>query len=182
MKLFIIKGDKLKTPNGETDPIIRRANRKDAQQIVAGINAICAEGGSFYTTQFILTPQWEAVLYHPEKVPDHLLAVAEWNGQIVGAGRLFPGGENTLMNHVTELGLFVLSPFRGRGVGTRLFTQLRDWATHGGVEKIALSVSATNKPAIRFYQKQGFSQEGRLSRHIKINESYVDLLLMGLFL
>ena len=172
----------MSTPNGETNPTIRRAKRNDAQQIISGINAVCAEGGAFYTTHFVITPQWEAVLYHTEKVPDHLLAVAELNGQIVGAGRLFPGGEYTLLNHVVELGIFVLRPFRAQGVGTQLFAHLRSWAAKGNAEKIILTVFATNKPAIRFFGKQGFSQEGCLSRQIKTNENYIDLLLMGLFL
>ena len=172
----------MNTPSNVISPSIRRARRVDTRQIVSGINAICAEGGAFYTTRFVATPQWKGALYHPEKVPDHLLAVAECDGQIVGAGRLFPGGEYSLLNHVAELGLFVMKPFRNQGIGTQLFAQLRDWATQGNIEKITLTVFATNKPAIQFYRKHGFSQEGCLSRQIKTGEHYIDLFLMGLFL
>ena len=113
--------------------LIRRAVLEDARQIIEGINDICSEGGAFYTTHYVPTPQWEAVLYHSEAVLDHLLAVAEWNGRIIGAGRIFPGGNQTLMNHVAELGLFVLKPFRRQGVGSQLLNWLMNLAREGSI-------------------------------------------------
>ena len=50
------------------------------------------------------------------------------------------------------------------------------------VEKIALDVSADNLDAIRFYQKFGFVQEGRLKNEIKINGKYEDLVVMGVMM
>ncbi len=169
-------------PNTMTFSTIRRARPVDAQQIISGINAICVEGEAFYTTRFVVTPQWEAVLYRPETLSDYLLMVAEWKGQVVGAGRLFPGGKYTLLSHMAELGIFVLRPFRHQGIGTLLLACLMDWAVQQGIEKITLSVFATNQPAMRFFGRHGFIQEGCLRRQIKTGERYIDLLLMGLFL
>src|SRR5690349_20247188 len=118
--------------------LIRRAASTDASQVIAGINSICSEGGAFFTTRFINTPEWDAVLYRPESVPHHILAVAEWNGQIVGAGRLFSGGEYTLMKHTAELGLFVLGTFRRRGIGSKILNWLMQWAMLERIEKITL--------------------------------------------
>lgn len=160
----------------------RRARPPDAEKIITGINSICAEGGAFYTTRFVDTPQWNSVLYHPETVLDHMLMVADYQGQIVAAARLFPGGKYTLLNHVVELGIFVLQSFRNQGIGTHLFAALTNWALQEGFEKISLSVFATNQPAISFYRKHGFLEEGRLRSQVKVGESYTDLLLMGLFL
>lgn len=128
------------------------------------------------------TPQWESVLYRPETVPDHLLAVAELNGKIIGAGRIFPGGEHTLMNHVAELGLFVLKPFRNQGIGSQLLFWLMNWAAQENIKKITLTVFASNQPAIRLFKKYRFIQEGCLRHQIKIENRYVDLLLMERFL
>lgn len=162
--------------------LIRRATPADTQAVIDSINIICDESGVFYTTRFIFTPQWEAVLYHPERVSDHMLVVAEWNGKIIGAGRIFPGGEHTLMNHVAELGLFISRPFRHQGIGTKLLAWLMDWTAQGNIEKITLTVLATNEPAIQFFRKHDFIQVGRMSRQIKTSEHYVDLLLMERFL
>lgn len=161
---------------------IRRANPADSEQIISGINTICAEGGAFYTTRFVTTSRWDAVLHRPEMVSDHLLLVAEWSGQFVGAGRLFPGGEYTLFKHVAELGIFVLKPFRRQGFGTQLLTQLMLWAIQSGLEKITLVTFSTNHPAVQFFEKHGFVQEGQMRHQVKMEKQYVDLLLMGKFL
>jgi hypothetical protein len=163
-------------------PVIRRAGSADASQIISGINAICSEGGAFYTTRFVTTPQWESVLYHPEMAPDHMLAIAEQEGELLGAGRLFPGGDQTLMNHVAELGLFVLKPFRQRGIGTRLLNWLVQWAGQAGIEKMTLTVFSSNEPALQFFRKHHFVQTGRLRRQIKIDQQYIDLLILERFL
>lgn len=162
--------------------IIRHAVSADAHQVISGINTICSEGGAFYTTRFVITPQWEAVLHHPEMAPDHNLVVAEWNGEVIGSGRLFPGGRYTLMNHTAELGLFVLKPFRRQGIGRRIMDYLANWAIQTGLEKITLTVLATNEPAIHFFKAYGFSEEGRMRRQVKIMDEYTDLLLMAHFL
>ncbi len=162
---------------------IRRAEVRDAANIVAGINTICKEGGAFYTTRFIPSPRWQQVLNRPESMPDHLLIVAEQNGCFVGAGRLFPGGENTLCQHVAELGLFVLRPYRCQGVGTQLLAWMLDWAVQAEkIEKITLSVFATNEPALRLYRKFNFVQEGCLRQQIKHGMDYIDFLQMAYFL
>lgn len=163
-------------------PTIRRAKDSDAGQVISGINTICTEGGAFYTTRFVSTPQWEGVLHHPEAVSDHILAVAELQGEIIGAGRLFPGGPHTLMNHVTELGLFVLKPFRRQGIGSSLVDWLVDWAIEADLEKLTLTVFATNEPALRFFSKHHFIRSGRMQRQIKTADGYADLLIMERFL
>jgi GNAT superfamily N-acetyltransferase len=163
-------------------PIFRRATSTDALQVIAGINIICSEGGAFFTTRFVHTPEWDAVLYHPELAPHHILVVAEWNAQIVGAGRLFSGGEYTLMKHTAELGLFVLGTFRRRGIGSKILNWLVQWAMLERIEKITLLTFATNEPAVSFFKKEGFVQSGRMLRHTKTSDGYPDLLYMEKFL
>lgn len=51
-----------------------------------------------------------------------------------------------------------------------------------GYEKISLSVFSTNKRAINLYKKFGFEIEGVKKKEIKIDEEYVDEILMALFL
>ena len=162
--------------------LIRRATPVDANTIIAGINSVCAEGEVFYTTQFISTAQWEAALYHPETAPDHLLAIAEWEGQFAVSVQIFPGVENTLFRHVGEMGIFVMKPYRGRGIGRELLAWLLRWSKKAGLEKVTLSVFATNLAAIALYRKFGFIEEGRRGRQFKISDRYVDEILMALFL
>jgi RimJ/RimL family protein N-acetyltransferase len=159
--------------------IIRRAQVTDTDEIVAGINEICAEGGAFYINRFVLNEQWQAVLYQPNKVPDHLLLIAEMDGRFAGSARLFPGQAHTLHRHVVELGLFVLKPYRRKGIGSQLLQAALNWAGKQQFEKITLSVFATNQPAISLYRQFGFKQEGCLVQQVKVDQDYVDLWLMA---
>lgn len=162
--------------------LIRPATPADADMIIGSINAICAEGNAFYTTRFVASQQWEAALYQPEQVPDHLLVVAELDGSFAGAGHLFPGPEHTLYRHVGEAGLWVLKPYRRQGIGRQLMDWMLSWAVQSGLEKVILNVFATNRAALALYTELGFVEEGRRVRQFKVEDGYADEILMACFL
>ena len=161
---------------------IRPAHPNDADAIITGINTICSEDGAFYITHFILSPPWQQVLYQPEAVPDHLLAVAVDGQQFLGSCRLFPAPAHSLSYHVVELGIFVLPKYRRQGIGRLLLQYGLDWAVDQKFEKVTLGVFASNKAAIRLYTEFGFIKEGCQQRQIKTAEEYVDLIWMARFL
>jgi len=139
---------------------VRRAVPADAPRIISGINAVCAEHGYFYTSRYVPTPEWEAVLRDPESVPDHLVLVAELDNIVVGVARLFPCSGCSEDARTGELGLFVIDRLRGCGVGTALMQELLHRAPVLGYTRITLSVRRANEQAIRFYRKFGFEVEG----------------------
>ncbi|MGI9512148.1 MAG: GNAT family N-acetyltransferase [Anderseniella sp.] len=55
--------------------------------------------------------------------------------------------------------LYVLPGLQGHGAGTALLSAVIDWAGHGMT--IELEVESANEPAIDFYRKHGFSDDGR---------------------
>lgn len=162
--------------------VLRRTTPADADTIIASIDAICAEGNAFYTTRFVASQQWEAALYQPDQVPDHPLVVAELDGSFAGAGHLFPGPEHTLYRHVGEVGLWVLKPYRRRGIGRRLMEWMLGWAGQTDLEKVVLRVFSTNDAALALYARLGFVEEGRRARQFKTGDGYADEILMAYFL
>lgn len=146
---------------------VRTANPDDATTIIAGINAICDEGDAFYISRFVATPEWHSVLYQPESTPNSLLLVAEWHGRFAGSGNLFAGGDHTYCRHVGSLGLFVLKPFRRRGIGKAILHHLFQQGKRMALEKLTLVVFANNLKAISLYQQSGFVEEGRQEKHIQ---------------
>ncbi|NMC02911.1 MAG: GNAT family N-acetyltransferase [Chloroflexi bacterium] len=138
-------------------PLVRRANRVDAGQIIALINAVCAEGQYFSTPHYVPTPQWEAALYHPEEAPDHLLYVAEDAGVIIGEAQILPCEDQP---GVGELGIGVYESYRGRKVGSELLAQLLKEAKLY-YNKIVLYVLITNDRALHVFEKAGFHEQGR---------------------
>ncbi len=139
------------------DILIRRAVSRDAEQIIAGINRVCAERKYFSTRCYIPTPQWETVLYFPEKALNHLLYVIEFRGQIIGAVQILPCLEQPT---VGVLGIFVLKKYRSQGWGTELLMRVLD-AAEKYYDKVMLYVLATNQRAIHCFEKCGFGESSR---------------------
>lgn len=162
--------------------LLRPATPSDAPAIIAGIDAICAEGGAFDTTRYVSTPAWKAVLFDPETVPDHLLLVAAHGGRFAGAGRLFPGPVDSCCHHVVDLGLFVVTAYRRRGIGRQLMSTMLDWAQQTGFEKVTLSAFASNVAALALFARFGFAEEGRRQRQFKTGATYTDEVFLARFL
>jgi len=109
--------------------------------------------------------------------------VAEDGGRIVGF-LVFTRNSMKRLNHTGSFGMGILEGYRNQGVGTKLLSQLIDWAkTQKGIEKICLGVFSTNERAIKLYEKIGFKEEGREKRQIKFEDGrYADNVLMALYL
>jgi len=84
--------------------------------------------------------------------------------------------------HRGELGMGVLAPYRGRGIGRQLLEAAIAQARSLGLERIELQVFAGNRPAISLYQRSGFEMEGRLRQGRKLDGASDDILCMALHL
>ncbi len=108
--------------------------------------------------------------------------VAEAGSELVGGLGL------TADRGVAQLGMFIASEWRGRGVGSALMEAAVGWARDAGAHKIAvhkmvLTVWPHNAGAIALYRKFGFREEGRLRRHYRRHNGQLwDGLSMGLVL
>ena len=88
------------------------------------------------------------------------------------------------LSHRGELGISVLKECWGQGVGSALLEAMLSWihACPTGLRKIDLTVRADNERAIALYRKFGFTEEGRLSRLVMIDNTFYDGITMGLAL
>ena len=86
------------------------------------------------------------------------------------------------MDHVGQLGTFVSTEWRGRGVGKQLIAHTLAFARSAGYEKLVIWVRASNAGAQTFYSRLGFVPCGRLTRQVKIAGEHDDEILMEMFL
>lgn len=86
------------------------------------------------------------------------------------------------MDHVGQLGTFLLAEWRGRGIGQTLARATFASAREHRYQKLVIWVRASNDAAQRFYMGLGFRECGRLSRQIMVNQECDDEVLMDLFL
>lgn len=133
---------------------------------------------------FLDAPPYESSQRWVQKLIDsgYPAVVALDEDRIVGWCDIGPN-EREPFRHRGTLGVGMLPPYRGRGLGRRLILAALDRAREvPGLERVELTVFAANENARRLYEKLGFAHEGRLRKAKKLDGSYDDLLWMGLLL
>lgn len=108
---------------------------------------------------------------------------AELDGEIMGYLKLNWGKaqtEDKLTNALEVERIYVLSPFYGKGIGQLLYDKALSIAKNRGFNEIWLGVWGKNYRAIRFYQKNGFTEFG--THTFKLGDDIQTDLLMKLVL
>jgi RimJ/RimL family protein N-acetyltransferase len=82
--------------------------------------------------------------------------------------------------HSGALGIGLLAPYRGRGIGAQLALAAIDAARMNGIERIELEVWASNVTAIALYLQLGFVHEGLRRRARLLDGQYDDGVEMAL--
>ncbi|MGH2788363.1 MAG: GNAT family N-acetyltransferase [Actinomycetota bacterium] len=108
--------------------------------------------------------------------------VVEDDDAIVGSASL-QGTAGPCGTGVMDLGMALLAPYRGRGLGSMLVKACIDRARSAGAHKITLQVWPHNEAARALYRKFGFEEEGYLRRQWRrSNGELWDAVVMGLLL
>lgn len=68
---------------------------------------------------------------------------------------------------------------RGRGVGTKLFERLDEWAAEKEIRRLELTVMVHNRAGLALYQKMGYKIEGIKKNSLKVNGKYIDEYYMA---
>lgn len=106
--------------------------------------------------------------------------VAVEGERVVGWCDSFPGKAAYGNGHIGSLGMGLLPGYRGKGFGRQLVVATIQKARELGLERIQLSVYASNQPAISLYRRLEFVEEGRQKRGRLMDGVYDDVILMAL--
>lgn len=107
--------------------------------------------------------------------------VAEIDGDLAGFMAAFRGRLKR-KKHSAFLVLGVDAYYRGRGIASKLFDHVFEWAERQGVTRLELTVIKGNAPAFNLYKKMGFVIEGEKVHSLMIdgqpvNEYYMYKLI-----
>jgi L-phenylalanine/L-methionine N-acetyltransferase len=160
--------------------VIRRAEPRDALQLVALGEAVALEAGGW----MLSTEMWRSAAderRYLKAVRTHADAAVfvAVDGDDVVARLSIARDPHPASSHVADLGLMVAVSHRRRGVGRALLEQAVDWARSAGVRKLELHVFPWNAPAIALYESFGFVREGFRREHYRRGDEYVDAILMA---
>ena len=163
--------------------IIRCPVVADALQLCRYLEAIWDDPGHFNVTgpgEVRLTPEQEAAWIQDHlDVSAQLALVADVAGEIVGLLDCDAPPRRRLA-HTAELGISVAAAWREQGIGRLLIEAALDWArAHPHLERVWLTVIASNARALHLYVALGFREEGRAERAVKFEDgTYADLVYM----
>ncbi len=109
----------------------------------------------------------------------HVIALD--NGKAIGWCDITPLPRPTT-KHSGVLGMGVLPPYRQKGIGTKLLHTALRRARAYGLYRVELEVFEDNQTAIELYRKVGFRVEGKKIAAVKIDDKYVNALMMAILL
>ncbi|MGA2478477.1 MAG: GNAT family N-acetyltransferase [Spirochaetia bacterium] len=107
--------------------------------------------------------------------------VALDDGKVVGWCDIIRNTRATKL-HCGLLGMGLLPEYRGKGIGTRLITEIMKQAAARGFHRVELEVFEENSAALALYRKVGFKEEGRKSHAVKIEGKYFNVVMMAIIL
>ena len=95
-------------------------------------------------------------------------------------GYLFAiGGDAKRNRHSAYIVVGISEAYRGKGVGTKIFKKLEQWATHHNIRRLELTVVTRNEAGLSLYKKMGFEIEGTKKQSLFIGDEFVDEYYMS---
>jgi ribosomal protein S18 acetylase RimI-like enzyme len=105
-------------------------------------------------------PAAEAFLKERFALKESIVLVAEEDGELAGFTQLYPVFSSVSLRRTWLLNdLYVLSTYRGRGVGTALLDAAKDLGRERGIKWLLLETAEDNRTAQSVYEKNGWIRE-----------------------
>ena len=109
-----------------------------------------------------------------------IIYVFETDGKPKGMFKLVPYFFRT--SHVAYLGGLAIHPsWSGKGLGSQMMNEIKNFAKEKGILRVELSTSVINEKAIRLYEKAGFQKEGILRKYsyLETENQFLDEVMMA---
>ncbi|NDJ86721.1 MAG: GNAT family N-acetyltransferase [Chloroflexi bacterium] len=166
---------------GKTKYILRLMDADDRNAILAMAQRLSEDDLLFLRrdiTQPAMVDEWINDLLTNRAIT----ILAEDDGQLVAYGSVY---YNQLYwnRHLAEIRFLVSSPYRNRGLGTRITHELMTIAKQIDVDKVVTYMAVEDKSAQRVVEDLGFRPEAILTDWVKTRDDRThDLLIMSIAL
>ncbi|HAH96687.1 MAG TPA: hypothetical protein DDX03_10885 [Firmicutes bacterium] len=159
---------------------IRLALPGDAVRLIEITDTVAHEQYYIGRSSFNPSPEDYARDIATCDLENRALYVVEVDGGIIGALEI-NRSTNPKRNHTMSIGMFMLSGYRGVGIGTALMQTAIAWGKTRKLEKAFLSVYHSNEAALALYRKFGFVECGRYTKQYRVGDFYIDEIFMEYF-
>lgn len=164
---------------------IRPATPEDAEKILIYMNQVGGESDylTFGKDECKLTVEQERKFIESiQKFPTSVMLLGLIDETIISIASINTPSKPRL-EHNADLAISVCKDYWDFGVGTFVMQELIDFAkSTKTISVVSLSVMSENQRAIHLYEKFGFSQYGLFEKWMKVNDHYMDAVLMNLYI
>lgn len=164
-------------PTVAEETVIRDAERSDVEAIVSIYNDVLATTAAIWREQPTSVVERERWLEDKQAAHYPVLVAADASGVLgfiaCGPFRDWPGYAKTM-----EHSIHVRPDVRGRGVGALLLTSVEERAREIGIHVMVAATDAANEGSIRFHQRAGFVEVGRMPEIGQLRGDWRDLVLI----
>ncbi|MGX2959648.1 N-acetyltransferase family protein [Peribacillus sp. JNUCC 23] len=165
--------------------LIREIKPEDAESFVSLIRQVESEADFMLMEageRKISNEQQRKRLEQMEEEAKSTILVAEQDGGKLVGYLIAIGGNARRNKHSVYLVIGILKEYRGRGIGTKLFQKIEEWAITHNILRLELTVVTQNEVGVSLYKKMGFEIEGTKRNSLMIedtlfNEYYMSKLL-----
>lgn len=178
LRVVLDAGEEEEFRTGEVGFHIRPARQEDLGGIVGAIRQVADERTYIEAESVADVLDHEHALLRHNEVESRMFFVATVNDEVVGWVHL-NAPELEKLSHTAELTVGVLDGYQGHGIGSHLLERALEWAAANGFEKVYQSAPSTNEDAIEFLKRSGWEVEAVREDHYKIDDEYVDEVMMA---
>ena len=107
-----------------------------------------------------------------------VLVATDPDGGVLGWGSLNPFNPRPAYAHVADFSVYVDRDCRGRGVGDALLGALEARAREIGYHKLVLAAFPHNDRGMRLYERHGFRTVGVYKEQGRLDDRWVDVIIM----
>ena len=164
-----------------TNLTIRPAKSEDLEKILEIVNHSILHTTANYNYD-IQTLEVQTKWFEDKKAKNMPVVVADLDGEVVGFGSYGQFREKIGYQYTVEHSVYVVNNVIGKGVGSKLLTELIRLAKEQGFHVMIGAIDADNSGSIVFHEKFGFTTIGTIREvGYKFNH-WLDLVFMQLIL
>ena len=138
--------------------------RKALENDLPMITEIYNDAIKMTTATFDTTPKTmeEQRLWFQDHGPKNPIMVAEQDGVIIAWGSLSKWSDRCAYTDTAEVSLYVTEPYQGKGIGTRLLTQLLNEGKKQGLHAVIARITEGNTHSLSLHESLGFFRIGTM--------------------
>lgn len=164
-----------------TNLTIRPAKLEDLDKILEIVNHSILHTTANYNYD-IQTLEVQTKWFEDKKTKNMPVVVADLNGEVVGFGSYGQFREKIGYQYTVEHSVYVVDDVIGKGIGSKLLTELIRLAKEQGFHVMIGAIDGDNAGSIAFHEKFGFTAIGTIREVGYKFDHWLDLVFMQLIL